>query len=64
MTPLFAIIIIIAVTTAFVLYKKPLKKVQLPEDYKNLLTSHVGFYRALEAAGKTRFEEKIKEFLG
>jgi MtfA peptidase len=64
MTPLFAIIIIIVVTTAFVLYKKPLKKVQLPADYKNLLGSHVGFYRALDESGKTRFEGKIKEFLG
>jgi MtfA peptidase len=64
MTPVLILILLAILTAAFVLYKRPLKKVQLPEGYKNLLASHVAFYRALDATGKTRFEEKIKEFLG
>jgi MtfA peptidase len=63
MKSLIALIIIVVVTTAFVLYKKPLKKIQLPEGYKDLLANHVAFYRALDQAGKSRFEDKIKEFL-
>lgn len=64
MTPLVAIIISVALTIAFILYKKPLKKIELPEGFKNLLENHVAFYRGLDEAGKIRFEEKIKKFLG
>lgn len=64
MTPVFALIIIAVIATAVALYKKPLKKVQMPAGYKNLLAAHVAFYRSLDEAGKIRFEEKIKEFLG
>ena len=64
MTPILAIIIIALVVLGIALYKKPLKKVHLPDDYKELLTKHVSFYRALDEAGKNRFETKIKEFLG
>jgi MtfA peptidase len=64
MTPFLAIIIIVVAATCVVLYKKPLKKIQLPAGYKNLLAIHVAFYRALDEVGKLRFEEKIREFLG
>ncbi len=50
--------------TAIALYKKPLKKVNLPVDYRNLLSAHVIYYRNLDLAGKIRFEKKLKEFLG
>src|ERR1700686_1121810 len=63
MTPLFAVIIIIAVVSFIAFYKKPGKKVQLPEGYKKLLEEHVAFYRSLDPAAKNLFENKIKEFL-
>ncbi|HRI20258.1 MAG TPA: zinc-dependent peptidase [Panacibacter sp.] len=38
-------------------------KVDLPQDFKELLLKNVAFYRALNDADKIRFEEKIKDFL-
>ena len=64
MTPVLALILIAATVIGFAIYKKPLKKIQLPAGYKNLLAEHVAFYRSLDDEGKIRFEEKIKEFLG
>lgn len=64
MTPILALLIIALAATGVALYKKPLKKVLLPKGYQELLTQHVAFYRALDGAGKTRFEKKINEFLG
>ena len=58
---LLLIIIIIAIT---VFYKKPLKQVALPPDYKELLKKHVAFYRSISDDEKIHFEKKIKEFLG
>ena len=64
MTPIIALLIIALAATGIAFYKRPLKKVRLPDGYKNLLTQHVSFYRALDEAGKIRFESKLKEFLG
>ena len=64
MTPILALLIIVAVVGIIIFYKKPLKKVDLPAGYKELLTKHVSFYRSLDETGKTRFENKLKEFLG
>jgi Mlc titration factor MtfA (ptsG expression regulator) len=64
LTPLLAIIIIAIAAISVAIYKKPLKKVQLPADFRDLLAKHVSFYRAFDDAGKARFENKIKEFLG
>jgi Mlc titration factor MtfA (ptsG expression regulator) len=64
LTPILAIIIIALATIAVAFYKKPLKRVELPQDFKELLAKHVSFYRALDETGKARFENKIKEFLG
>jgi hypothetical protein len=64
LTPIVALLIIALAATAVALYKKPLKKVRLPEGYQGLLTKHVAFYRALDSTGRTRFEKKISEFLG
>ncbi|HEY4874993.1 MAG TPA: M90 family metallopeptidase [Puia sp.] len=63
MTPVFILILLAAVVAVFVLYKKPLKKIRLPEGYKKILAEHVLFYRSLNDEGRSRFEEKIKEFL-
>jgi len=64
MAPVLALIFIAVVVICLALYKKPLKKIKLPDGYKLLLEKHVAFYRSLDNAGKIRFEEKIKEFLG
>ena len=60
---LIIIFLFVVFAIRFTLYKKPLKKIELPEGYKNLLTEHVVFYRSLNNEAKIRFEEKIKEFL-
>jgi MtfA peptidase len=64
LTPLFVLLFIAAAAIGVALYKKPLKKVDLPVDYSNLLLAHVSYYRNLDPAGKIRFQNKIKEFLG
>jgi MtfA peptidase len=63
-TPIIALLIIALAVTGMAFYKRPLKKVRLPDGYKDLLTQHVPFYRALDEARKIRFENKLKEFLG
>ncbi len=35
----------------------------LPENYQELLTDYVNFYRQLDEAGKERFEKRIEHFL-
>ncbi len=65
MTGFIIFIISMGVIIWFVL-KKPSSvtiKAELPEDYKDLLLKNVAFYRALNEAGKIRFEEKINDFL-
>ena len=64
MAPIFVLLFIALVVVAFVFYKRPIKKADLPAGYKKILTEHVAFYRALDDKGKLRFEEKIKELLG
>ena len=64
MTPVIALLIIALAAAGIAFYKRPLKKVRLPDGYKDLLTQHVSFYRALNEAEKIRFENKLKEFLG
>jgi Mlc titration factor MtfA (ptsG expression regulator) len=64
MTPVVALIIIALAVIGIALYKKPVRKAQLPDGYQKLLQEHVAFYRLLNNEGKLRFEEKVKEFLG
>lgn len=64
MFPVLSFIFIASVAICIALYKKPLKKIQLPDNYKNLLEKHVAFYHSLDDTGKIKFEKKIKEFLG
>ncbi len=63
-TPLVAVLIIMAVVAFIALYKKPRRKYDLPEGYKKMLDEHVAFYRELDDAVKTKFEERLKDFLG
>lgn len=64
LTPFLILLFIALVALAIAFYKKPVKKIPLPDGYKQLLTKHVAFYRFLDEAGQLRFEEKLKEFLG
>ncbi len=58
------VLIVIAIAALVVIfYKKPLKTIALPAEYKNLLTKHVAFYRSVNENGKRLFENKINEFL-
>ncbi len=64
MSPIFALVFIAIVILLFIRYKTPKTTAVLPEGYKTILAEHVSFYRLLDDAGRNRFEEKIKEFLG
>jgi Mlc titration factor MtfA (ptsG expression regulator) len=64
MAQIVVLLIIALVVVGVALYKRPIKKADLPAGYKNILTEHVAFYRTLDDKGKIRFEEKLKEFLG
>ncbi len=62
--PLIILIALVLFITFFIFYKKKKKKIDLVAGYKEILLQHVSFYRNLDEENKTRFEEKIKEFLG
>ena len=64
MAPIIVLVSLALLIVFFIFYKKKKKKIILPQDYKELLSHHVLFYRRLNEQNKTRFEEKIKEFLG
>ncbi len=64
MAPIVVLIALGLFIVFFILYKKPLKKVILPDDYRNILYQNISFYGRLDEKNKIRFEEKIKEFLG
>ncbi|CAL1519278.1 M90 family metallopeptidase [Chitinophaga sp. MM2321] len=43
--------------------RRKLKKVSVPEDYRNLLQTHVRYYQQLTETDKLRFEDKVQRFL-
>jgi len=61
------IIFVISITIlSWLILKKPsfvAVKVNLPQNFKELLLENVAFYRALNESGKILFEERVKEFL-
>jgi Mlc titration factor MtfA (ptsG expression regulator) len=58
------IIIVLTVAILFlILFKKPSKKVNLPDNYRQLLYNYVSFYRRLNSENKLLFEQKLKDFL-
>src|SRR5450631_4092753 len=63
-TPLVAILIMVAIIAFIALYKKPRRRFDLPEGYKKMLEDHVVFYRTLDDTARNKFEEKLKDFLG
>jgi hypothetical protein len=64
MAPVIVLILLFLLILFFIFYKKPIKKIALPENYKQLLSQHVSYYNRLNEKNKTIFEERIKEFLG
>lgn len=64
MAPIIVLIALALLIVFFIFYKRPKKKIILPANYKELLMQNVPYYRRLNEENKTRFEEKIKEFLG
>jgi Mlc titration factor MtfA (ptsG expression regulator) len=64
MAPIIVLVALALLIVFFILYKKPGKKVILPDNFKQLLAQHVSYYNKLDEKNKTRFEEKVKEFLG
>lgn len=64
MAPVIVLIVLALLILFFIFYKKPKKKIVLPENYQTLLSQYVSYYNRLNEKNKTRFEEKIKEFLG
>jgi Mlc titration factor MtfA (ptsG expression regulator) len=63
MAPVIVLIVLALMILFFIFYKRPKKKIILPENYKELLFQHISYYKRLNDKNKTRFEEKIKEFL-
>lgn len=64
MAPIIVLIVLILFAVFFIKYKRPLKKIILPDNYQQLLAEHISYYNKLSEKDKRRFEEKIKEFLG
>ncbi|MEO9021552.1 MAG: M90 family metallopeptidase [Ginsengibacter sp.] len=63
MTPIIVLVVLVLLIAFFIFYKRPAKKIFLPDNYKDLLSQHVSYYNRLSEKDKIRFEEKIKEFL-
>lgn len=62
-----SVIVLVAIAIMivfFILYKKPVKKINLPSNYREILTTNVNYYKQLDEENKRLFEEKVKEFLG
>lgn len=64
MAPIIVLIALVLIILFFLLYKKPAKKISLPENYAEILNEHVSYYQSLNEINKAFFVEKIKEFLG
>ncbi len=63
MAPVLVLIALSLLILFFIFYKKPQKKISLPENFREILNEHVSYYNNLNEKSKSRFEEKIKEFL-
>ncbi|MEO6682585.1 MAG: zinc-dependent peptidase, partial [Ginsengibacter sp.] len=64
MAPVIILVFLTCIVLFAIFYKKPPKKIELPANYRDLLTNHVAFYSRLSNKNKKLFEEKLKEFLG
>jgi len=64
MAPVLVLIGLLVMIAFFIFYKKPGRKISIPENAGKILNEHVSYYNKLNEKNKSRFEEKIKEFLG
>lgn len=63
MAPVIVLIVLASLILLVIFYKKPVKKITLPNNFKQLLSYYVPFYRRLNEEDKLRFEERIGQFL-
>lgn len=63
MAPIIVLIALALIILFFLLYRRPKKKILLPQNFDEILREHVSFYQKLENKNKSRFVEKIKDFL-
>lgn len=63
MAPVLVLIGLLLIILFFIFYKKPQKEISLPENFRELLTEYVSYYKHLNEKNKSRFEEKVKTFL-
>ena len=63
MAPVLVLIGLLMMIAFFIFYKKPKRKISIPENAGKILNEHVSYYNKLNEKNKRRFEEKIKEFL-
>ena len=64
MAPVIILIVLAAIILFILFYKKPLKSITLPEDYREMLLENVTFYTRLNEKEKKVFEQKVMDFLG
>lgn len=64
MAPIIVLIALVLIILVFILYKRPKKKILLPENFEEILSEYVSYYQKLDNKNKSRFVEKIKDFLG
>ena len=64
MAPVLVLIGLLVMIAFFIFYKKPKRIISIPENAGKILNEHVSYYNKLNEKNKSRFEEKIKEFLG
>lgn len=63
MAPVLVLIGLLVMISFFIFYKKPKRKISIPANSGKILNEHVSYYNKLNEKNKSRFEEKIKEFL-
>ena len=64
MAPFIVLIALVLIILVFIFYKRPKRKIFLPENYDEVLNESVSYYQKLDKKNKARFVEKIKDFLG
>jgi Mlc titration factor MtfA (ptsG expression regulator) len=63
MAPIIVLIALALMIAFFIFYKRPQKKIFLPQNYREILNEHISYYNRLDQKNKLRFEENIQEFL-
>lgn len=59
----FVLVLIVLIILVALRVKKTHKTIPLPENYRELLTDYIKFYRQLDEKGKELFEKRVEHFL-